>query len=414
VNWKTSRTWALISALWIGLVGAFFGPTLSQEGGTPNVDSPHFVYKGTDRNGVQVYQVTWATLGAHPFAVRVLTPDHPSTEYPHSFLYALPVEAGFAQSNYGNGLDQLQKLDIENRYNATIVEPIFAIDSYYADNPVDPTIDYETFTATLLPEWVHSHLATTGTEKNLLIGFSKSGNGALALELKHPSVFSAVAAWDFVADMSSYDQYGSSSSNDYGTETNFQDNYRLTSAFVDARKTPFTIENRIWISEGPAYKTQVAHFDALLTSHAVLHSHSVEMADSHTWFGGWLSGAVGALYGLEKHVAEFTSENVDSKRSSNKLFDGIKSEPVNNTPDLQCFPLPSECIASWSGHVVIITKATLGSTKLMRIFSSASQFGPILLAAALPGVWFLIRRRTKTKVSCRAASARSQQTSLQR
>lgn len=407
VNWKIGRTWVLVSALWIGLIGTFFGPTLSQEGG----NSPHFVYKGTDRSGVQVYQVTWATLGAHPFAVRVLTPDHPSTNYPHSFLYALPVEAGFAQSNYGNGLDQLQKLDIENRYNATIIEPIFAIDSYYADNPVDPTIDYETFTATLLPEWVDSHLATTGTEKNLLIGFSKSGNGALALEFKHPSVFSAVAAWDFVADMSSYDQYGSSSSNNYGTDTNFQDNYRLTGAFVDARKAPFTTENRIWISEGPAYKIQVADFDALLTSHAVLHSNSVQMVDSHTWFGGWLSDTVAGLYGLGKHVAEFTPENVDSKRSS---ANGIKAELANNTPDLQCFPLPSECIASWSGHVVIITKTTLGSTKLMRIICGASQFGPILLAAALPGVWFLIRRRTKTKLSCRAASGRSQQTSLQR
>jgi hypothetical protein len=151
----------------------------------------------------------------------------------------------------------------------------------------------------VLPNWVDSHLAITGTEKNLLIGFSKSGNGAVALELKHPSVFDAVAAWDFVADMSSYDQYGLSSSNNYGTNPNFQDNYRLNGAFVDAWRAPFTAENRIWMSEGPSYGTQVAHFDALLTSHAVLHSHSVQMVSSHTWFGGWLSDAIAGLYGLE-------------------------------------------------------------------------------------------------------------------
>jgi hypothetical protein len=138
VNWKTGRVSMLVWALWIALVGAFFGPTLSREPRTQSADLPHFVYKGTDRNGVKVYQVMWATLGAHPFAVRVLAPDHPSTDYPHSFLYSLPVEAGFAQSNYGNGLDQLQKLDAQNRYNATIIEPVFAIDSWYADNPVDP------------------------------------------------------------------------------------------------------------------------------------------------------------------------------------------------------------------------------------------------------------------------------------
>jgi Putative esterase len=392
VNWKPGRIWMLISASWIGLVSALFGPTASQEGGIPNIDSPHFVYKGTDTNGVQVYQVTWATLAAHPFAVRVLAPDHPSTDYPHSFLYVLPVEAGFAQSNYGNGLNELQKLDVENRYNATIIEPIFAIDSWSADNPLDPTIDYETFTATLLPEWVDSHLATTGTEKNLLIGFSKSGNGAVALEFKHPSVFAAVAAWDFVADMSSYDEYSPSSSNNYGTETNFQDNYRLTGAFIDSWKAPFTTEDRIWISEGPAYQAQVAHFDALLTSHAVLHSHSVQMADSHTWPAGWLSDAVAGLYGLEKHVAESTRENVDSKRSSS-----INAELGNHTPELQCFPLPRECMASWSGHIVIITKTTFGgSTRLMSVFCGARQFGPILIVAALPGVWFLSGRSRRT------------------
>ena len=39
--------------------------------------------------------------------------------------------------------------------------------------------------------------------------------------------------------MSAYDQFGSSSANDYGTDANFQANYRLTPAFVDAHKAPF-------------------------------------------------------------------------------------------------------------------------------------------------------------------------------
>ena len=41
----------------------------------------HFVYEGVDANGVQLYSVTWDTSGSHPFAVRVLAPDHPSTDY---------------------------------------------------------------------------------------------------------------------------------------------------------------------------------------------------------------------------------------------------------------------------------------------------------------------------------------------
>ena len=266
-------------------------------------DAPHFVYEGTDANGVQLYQVTWNTLGSHPFDVRVLTPDHPSADYPHSFLYALPVEAGLGQTTYGSGLDELQKLGAENQYNATIIEPIFPIDLWYADNPTDLTIDYETFTSTLLPEWVDSNFATTGGEKNLLLGFSKSGYGALDLEFKHPSVFDAAAAWDFPGEMATYSQFGSSSGADYGTESNFQSNYRMSDTFLDTWKAPFTTEDRIWISEGPVFQDQVAAFDALLTSHGVSHSlSSTQTNDPHTWSGGWLSNTVAGLYGLEHNL----------------------------------------------------------------------------------------------------------------
>jgi hypothetical protein len=173
---------------------------------------PQFVYQGTDANGVQLYDVTWNILGEHPFAVRVLAPDHPSAAYAHSFLYALPVQGGLAQSGWGSGLDELRQLGVENQYNATIVEPIFPIDPWYADSPLDATIDYET-----LPAWVDSNFATSGTEDDLLIGFSKSGYGALDLLFKHPAVFDAAAAWDFPADMAAYDTYGASSSGNYGT-----------------------------------------------------------------------------------------------------------------------------------------------------------------------------------------------------
>ena len=270
--------------------------------GVPPPTPPQFVYEGTDSNGVQLYDVTWNTLGLQPFAVRVLAPDHPSTAYQHSFLFDLPVEPGLAQSTYGDGLDQLSQLDVQDQYNTTIVEPIFPINSWYADNPLDGTINYETFTANYLPAWVDSNFATSGAEKNLLIGFSKSGYGALDLLFKHPSVFAAAAAFDFPGDMATYSDYGSSSSGDYGTDTNFQNNYRLSDTFIDTWKAPFTTQDRIWISEGPAFQTQVADFSALLNSQGVSHTLSVQTNDAHTWSGGWLSGAVAGLFGLEQNL----------------------------------------------------------------------------------------------------------------
>jgi hypothetical protein len=268
--------------------------------GTIGAPGPQFVYEGVDSNGVQLYDVTWDTPGQQPFAVRILTPDNPSPNYPHTFLFALPVEPGLDPSTYGDGLDQLEQLDVQNQYNATIVEPIFPIDSWYADNPLNPTIDYETFTATILPTWIDSTFGSGGTDKNLLIGFSKSGYGALDLLFKHSSTFDAAAAWDFPADMATYDEIGAQGN--YGTDANFQNNYRLTGTFVDTWKAPFTTEDRIWISGYDVFQTDVADFAALLTSHGVQNTLSPQTLNAHTWSGGWLAGAVAGLYGLEQNL----------------------------------------------------------------------------------------------------------------
>jgi 20S proteasome alpha/beta subunit len=290
---------------------ASFQQDLNGDGaiGPPSAaSSPKFVYQGLDAHGAQLYSVTWDTLGLQPFEVRVLAPSHPSTNYEHNFLFALPVEAGLAQSTYGSGLDELQKLDVQDQYNTTIIEPIFPIDSWYANNPTDTTINFETFTAVLLPAWVDSNFATSGTEKDLLIGFSKSGYGALDLLFKHSSVFDGIAAFDFPADTAAYDDFGSSSSGDYGTDANFQNNYRMTGTFIDNWKAPFTTEDHILISEGPVFQTGVADFNALLTSHGVENTLLTQTFDAHTWSSGWLPDAVAGLYGLETDIHQTTIE----------------------------------------------------------------------------------------------------------
>jgi energy-coupling factor transporter ATP-binding protein EcfA2 len=272
-------------------------------GAPPASDQPLFAYQGTDADGAQLYDVTWNVQGSHPFAVRVLNPEQPSIGYPHSFLYALPVENGLAGLSLGDGLDELKSLGVEDKYNATIIEPIFPMYSWYADNPTDASIDYETFVSTILPQWVDSHFSTTGDEKNLLIGFSKSGYGSVDLLFKHPTVFDAAAAFDFPADTTSYTSLGSSTADDYGTQANFQNNYELDQSFINAHQASFTTQDRLWISQGPLYGNDVADFNNLLTSQAVMHTLSTtETNDTHSWTGGWVSTAVAGLYGLEQKL----------------------------------------------------------------------------------------------------------------
>jgi 20S proteasome alpha/beta subunit len=268
-----------------------------------------FVYQGVDANGAQVYSITAPNSGLWPIEVRVLTPDNPSTNYEHNFLYALPVEGG-TNPTLGDGLNELEKLHVQDQYNATIIEPIFPTYSWYANSATDVTEQYETFMATVLPEWVDSNFSISGTENNLLIGFSKSGYGGLDLLFKHPDVFSAVSAWDFPADMTSYTQY--TASMNYGTEANFQNNYRLTADFIDTYKAPFTTEDRIFISGYSLFKTDVSDFNTLLTSHGVQHEYLSQQMPAHSWTSGWLSNAVTGLYGLETDLTQATIENAGS------------------------------------------------------------------------------------------------------
>ena len=102
----------------------------------------------------------------------------------------------------------------------------------YADNPDDEGASHETFLTTELLPWVTENLARTGDEQSWLIGFSKSGMGATTSILRNPDRFTLAAAWDFPANLSSYDEFRASSARSYGTNDNFLASYRLTPAFL--------------------------------------------------------------------------------------------------------------------------------------------------------------------------------------
>ena len=252
-------------------------------------------YMSTDSNGIQSYQVLSSDNGYGPQELRILKPTNPAPGVPHNFLFVLPVEIGLG-TTYGDGLQTLLGLNAQNQYNLTIIEPTFGTDPWYADNPSDPNVQYETYMTQDLVPWVEKNLATTGSEQNWLIGFSKSGYGGQDLILKHPDIFSLAASWDFPADMSSYAGFGADSEAGYGTDANFQANYRLTTAFVDAHKAPFLNQNRIWIGGYADYQADDTDYAALLTSEGIAHTTETPTSMAHRWDSGWVPIAMAALY----------------------------------------------------------------------------------------------------------------------
>ncbi len=245
-------------------------------------------YVSTDSTGIQYYDMLSDNDGYGVQTLRVLQPTHPTAGVAHNFLFVLPVEAGLGDE-YGDGLATLQSLDAEDQYNLTIVEPTFYIQPWFANNATDPNLQYETFMTNELVPWVDSHLSTTGTEQNWLIGFSKSGYGAQDLILKHPNLFALAASWDFPAGMTTTAQY--SSTPNYGTQANFAANYELTSAFLTAHEAPFQTSNRIWIEGGSLYSGDVSNYDSLLTSKGILHTLGQTQSVPHLWTSGWVPNA---------------------------------------------------------------------------------------------------------------------------
>ena len=253
-------------------------------------------YISTDGNGVEAYHVFSADNGYGPHVLRVLRPDNPALGVAHNFLYVLPVEPE-GGTFFGDGLETLRELNAHNQYNVTLLAPSFPTDPWYADHPTDPNIKYESFMSLELQPWVTANLASTGSEQHWLLGFSKSGIGGLDLLFKHPDLFTLGAFWDFPAlGFTAFDQFGDSASN-YGTDANFQANYRLTDAFLDAHKTPFLTSNRIFISGYSLYQTEVAGLDAVLTSKGMLHTYPTPVnTGDHSWHSGWVPQAVDGLY----------------------------------------------------------------------------------------------------------------------
>ena len=226
--------------------------------------------------------------------MRVLVPDSPSGSYPHGFLWLLPVEPGQG-TTFGDSIAVIQALDAQNQYNLTCIQPGFPIDPWYGNNVDDPQTQQETFMLQLV-QWAKDNLATTGTEKHYLIGFSKSGFGGEVLFLRNQSVFSAVASWDTACDLQTLGEYDETPV--FGEQSNL-DNYSLYNPNLTTWKAEgdTATVNRIWLGAGINLITQTSDYAGRLTADGILNTYSFVEADSHAWdpSPGWVAPALAAM-----------------------------------------------------------------------------------------------------------------------
>jgi hypothetical protein len=207
-------------------------------------------------------------------------------------MYVLPVEAGVPTllSKYSDGLEELRLLDVPNRFNVTLISPSFNYAPWYGDNPLDAARRMESFVVHDLVPFGDSFAQGTNPPRRYLIGFSKSGNGALCLMLRHPDTFSAAAAWDAPAQVSSLSALDGLQIN-FGTQENL-DSYNIPS-LVSAVGESFREQNRIWISgDQSAWTDDMSQLHEQMVAASIEHTWVSGGEREHSWRGGWLDAAV--------------------------------------------------------------------------------------------------------------------------
>jgi hypothetical protein len=115
---------------------------------------------------------------------------------PLNIVYVLPVE-NLDNTTYGDGLTEVKQLmdagDIAD--NFLFIQPRFATIPWYGNHPTDALLQQEDNTVELFGI-INTAYASFELYESYVLGFSKSGYGAMNLALRHPNSLNGVLVWD--------------------------------------------------------------------------------------------------------------------------------------------------------------------------------------------------------------------------
>ncbi|MBI2686246.1 MAG: hypothetical protein HYX27_08015 [Acidobacteria bacterium] len=192
----------------------------------------------------------------------------------------LPVTANIS-GQWGDGFYEALRLNWVDRYKVTIAAPSFSHLPWYADHPDNPKIAQESYLLRdILPRL---------SGRILLLGFSKSGNGALTLLLRHPDRFAAAAGWDAPFLLDAPGKYGSGEI--YGTAENFA-GYHIPTLLERHRNTR---NLQIAVSGYGGFQAEVAGIHERMEALGISHEYDNSVKRAHHWSSGWMEPAMATL-----------------------------------------------------------------------------------------------------------------------
>ena len=253
--------------------------------------------------------------------VSVLLPEAYTTEPEARFrvLYVLPVEPNDGR-RFGDPLAVIQALGLHDKHRLICVEPAFDTWPWYGDHATNKQVRHDSHMVHAMIPFIEGQFRTLAKpEGRLLLGFSKSGLGAVSMLLRHGDVFGFAASWDAPL-MFTDQQFGIWKTDEhFGTPDSmasqmptallrkhaaaFQDRPRL----VITGKNKFgTFSDRRFPYDGPSH-TEAFH--ALADELGVPHVYNAEMAANHSWHKKWVGPLVDMLMKLASNPEVETPAN---------------------------------------------------------------------------------------------------------
>ncbi|NQV33471.1 MAG: DUF4326 domain-containing protein [Phycisphaeraceae bacterium] len=269
---------------------------------------------------IQSYQVD-SPFQANSTGIRVLRPDHYDKGESYRVLYVLPVVAN-DERKYGGGLLEILKHNYHNTHQLICVAPEFTSKPWYADHSDNMGRQDESHLLKTVLPYIDSRYSTLKANKGrLLIGFSKSGWGAMTLLLRNPDVFYRVAAWDsgIRVDTGPIDEEDRAKriKEYFGSRSNFE-KHRISNLIKTKGKTLGHEERLFYYStEGIRAQGGVALHRQMIEA-GMPHRYYYETGRKHRWDSGWIPRAVAFLAGT-------TVVNLNA--SSYDVYIGRRSAP---------------------------------------------------------------------------------------
>lgn len=195
-------------------------------------------------------------------------------------VLVLPVTANIS-GQWGDGFYEAIRLNWAERYNVTVAAPSFSHLPWYADHPSNPKIAQESYLLQDILPRLQGRI--------LLLGFSKSGNGAMTLRLRHPERFAAAAAWDAPLLLDAPGKYGSGEI--YDTPKNFA-GYHIPSLL---EKHAGRRDLRIAISGYGSFQNELAGAHERMEQLGITHAYENTEKRVHHWASGWMEPAMATL-----------------------------------------------------------------------------------------------------------------------